>query len=192
MMSSNPDQLLKRAHKLDHEALIEIYDLYSNALFGYAYKHTGDPQVAEELTSETFFRFLGALERGGGPKEHLRAYLYRITHNLITDRFRRQPAPTLELDDDRVQDQKPGPTSIFSTKQDAEQVRQALRLITEDQRQVIILKYLEDWNSAEIAKAMNKSLGAVKALQHRGLAALQRILIDRDFPEMREEPEPEA
>ena len=192
MMSSNPEQLLKRAHLLDHNALVEIYDLYSNALFAYAYKHTGDSQVAEELTSETFFRFLGALERGGGPKEHLKAYLYRITHNLITDRFRRQPAPSLELDEDRLQDDKPGPKSIFSSKQDAEQVRLALRLITPEQRQVIVLKYLEEWSSVEIAQMMDKSLGAVKALQHRGLAALQRILIDREPLELQEDPDPEV
>ncbi len=191
-MSTNPEQLLKRARTLDHDALVKIYDLYSDALFAYAYKHIGDPQVAEELVSETFFRFLGALERGGGPKEHLKAYLYRITHNLITDRFRREPPPSLELKEDRLPDEKPGPASVFSSRQDEEQVRGALRLITAEQRQVIVLKYLEGWNSGEIAQIMKKSLGAVKALQHRGLAALQRILIDREVPEVDESPEPEV
>lgn len=182
-MSTNPEQLLKRARILDQNALVKIYDLYSDALFSYAYKHIGDPQAAEELVSETFFRFLGALERGGGPKEHLKAYLYRITHNLITDRFRRQPPPSLELDEDRLTDEKPGPASVFVSRQDADRVRQALRLITPEQRQVIVLKFLEGWSAGEIAQVMEKSLGAVKALQHRGLAALQRILIDREVSE---------
>lgn len=190
-MSTNPELLIKQARALDHKALIEIYDLYSDALFSYAFKYVGDSQTAEELVSETFFRFLGALDRGGGPKEHLKAYLYRITHNLITDRFRREPVPSLELDEERLIDEKPGPTSIFSTRQDAEKVRQALRLITAEQRQVIILKFLEGWNSQEIARIMNKSLGAVKSLQHRGLAALQRILIDQKLPEPVINPDPE-
>lgn len=190
-MSTNPEQLLKRARTLDHDALVKIYDLYSDALFAYAYKNIGDPQAAEELVSETFFRFLGALERGGGPKEHLKAYLYRITHNLITDRFRRQPPPSLELDEERLPDDKPGPTSIITSRQDADRVRQALRLITPEQRQVIVLKFLEGWSAGEIAQVMEKSLGAVKALQHRGLAALQRILIDREVSEAGESPETE-
>lgn len=191
-MSTNPEQLLKRARTLDQNALVKIYDLYSDALFAYAFKHLGDSQVAEELVSETFFRFLGALERGGGPKEHLKAYLYRITHNLITDRFRRQPPPSLELDEERLPDDKPGPASVFSSHQDADRVRQALRLITADQRQVIVLKFLEGWSAAEITQVMEKSLGAVKALQHRGLAALERILIGQEVPEPGESPESEV
>ncbi len=191
-MSTNPEQLLKRARTLDQNALVKIYDLYSDALFAYAFKHLGDSQVAEELVSETFFRFLGALERGGGPKEHLKAYLYRITHNLITDRFRRQPPPSLELDEERLPDDKPGPASVFSSHQDADRVRQALRLITPEQRQVIVLKFLEGWSGGEIAQVMEKSLGAVKALQHRGLAALERILIGQEVPEPGESPESEV
>ena len=191
-MSTNPELLLKQARSLDHKALEEIYDLYSNALFSYAYKHVGDPQTAEELVSETFFRFLGALERGGGPKEYIKAYLYRITHNLITDRFRREPVPSLELDDERLIDDKPGPTSIINSRQDAEKVRQALRLITPEQRQVIVLKFLEGWSSQDIARVMDKTLGAVKALQHRGLAALQRILIDQKLPESQVKSDPEG
>ncbi|MFV1948704.1 MAG: RNA polymerase sigma factor [Anaerolineales bacterium] len=191
-MSTNPEQLLKRARTLDQNALVEIYDLYSDPLFAYAYKHLGDFQATEELVSETFFRFLGALERGGGPKEHLKAYLYRITHNLITDRFRRQPPPSLELDEERLPDDKPGPASVFSSHQDADRVRQALRLITADQRQVIVLKFLEGWSGGEIAQVMEKSLGAVKALQHRGLAALERILIGQEVPEPGESPESEV
>ena len=69
------------------------------------------------------------------------------------------------------------------SKQDTEQVRKALRLITADQRQVIVLRFLEGWSSQEIAQTMGKSLGAIKALQHRGVAALQRILIERLPPE---------
>jgi len=190
-MPTNQEQLLKKARLLDHDALVKIYDLYSDALFAYAFKHIGDLQTAEELVSETFFRFLGALERGGGPKEHLKAYLYRITHNLITDRFRRQPPPSLELDENRLPDEKPGPSSVFVSRQDEERVRQALRLITPEQRQVIVLKFLEGWSAGEIAQTMNKTLGAVKALQHRGLAALQRILVDKEVSEPGESPEPE-
>ena len=90
-MAIEPEKLLKRARSFDQAALGEIYDQFSDALFAYAFKQVVETQVAEDLVAETFKRFLIALERGGGPKEHLRAYLYRITHNLITDLYRREP-----------------------------------------------------------------------------------------------------
>ena len=177
-MSANPDELLKRARSFDQAALGDIYDQFSDALYAYAFKQVGDSQVAEDLVAETFKRFLIALERGGGPKEHLRAYLYRITHNLITDLYRREPPPSLELDEDRLAEVNGDPSGIISDLQDAEVVRRALKLISPEQRQVIVLRFLEEWTSQEIALVMEKSLGAIKALQHRGVAALQRILIE--------------
>jgi RNA polymerase sigma-70 factor (ECF subfamily) len=177
-MNPNPDILLKKARQYDQKALIEIYDLYSDALFAYAFKHVGKSQLAEDLVAETFSRFLKALERGGGPEEHIRAYLYRITHNLITDSFRREAPPTLELDEEITPEEGTDPVSIVAEMQDADRVRNALHLITPEQRQVIVLRFLEGWSGPEIAQAMDKSLGSIKALQHRGLAALQRILLE--------------
>ena len=181
-MSNNQDRLLQQARAFDQEALAKIYDLYSDSLYAYAYKHVGMAQVAEDLVAETFRRFLSSLERGGGPQDHLRAYLYRITHNLITDLYRREPPPAQELDEDRLVEDGPGPSSVLDEQQESDRVRQALRLLTPEQRQVLSLKFLEGWSSGEIAQTMDKSLGAVKALQHRGVAALQRILVESEDP----------
>ena len=181
-MSNNPEKLLKGARAFDQESLTKIYDLFSDALFAYAYKHVGTAQVAEDLVAETFRRFLSALERGGGPENHLRAYLYRITHNLITDIYRREPPPAQELDEDRLVEDSPGPPGILAEQQESESVRRALRLLTSEQRQVLTLKFLEGWSSDEIAQSLDKSIGAVKALQHRGVAALQRILLEGEDP----------
>lgn len=181
-MSNNPEKLLQQARAFDQEALAKIYDLYSDALYAYAYKHVGTAQIAEDLVAETFRRFLSALERGGGPQDHLRAYLYRITHNLITDLYRREPPPAQELDEDRLVEDSPGPSGVLDEQQESDRVRGALRLLTPDQRQVLTLKYLEGWTLNEIAQTMDKSLGAVKALQHRGVAALQRILLEGEDP----------
>ncbi|MCJ7715777.1 MAG: RNA polymerase sigma factor, partial [Anaerolineales bacterium] len=142
----------------------------------YAFKHVGETQLAEDLVAETFKRFLLALKKGGGPKDHLRAYLYRITHNLITDIYRREPPPSLELQEDRLVQEDGEPAAIVADLQEADLVRRALRLITPEQRQVIVLRFLEGWTTMEIAQVMEKSIGAVKAQQHRGLAALKRIL----------------
>jgi RNA polymerase sigma-70 factor (ECF subfamily) len=183
MMDRNPDLLLKKARQYNQKALAVIYDRYSDALFAYAFKQVGKSQVAEDLVAETFSRFLKALERGGGPKKHLQAYLYRITHNLITDLYRREPPPPLELEEELHPEEGGDPKLILAEMEDAERVRNALRLITPEQRQVITLRFLEDWSGPEIAQAMDKSLGSIKALQHRGLAALQRILLEEDSPQ---------
>jgi RNA polymerase sigma-70 factor, ECF subfamily len=182
-MSSNRDDLLRKAREYDQDALVKIYDMLSDPLFAYAFKHVGKAQVAEDLVAETFRRFLSSLERGGGPKNHLKAYLYRILHNLITDFYRREPPPTLELEEELLEDKGPGPASLVAEEQDVQQVRRSLRLLTPDQRQVVTLKFLEGWTTQEIAHAMDKSLGAVKALQHRGVASLQRILIEHQIPD---------
>ncbi len=70
----------------------------------------------------------------------------------------------------------PGPQEQVMIEDQKEHLRAALFQLTPEQRQVIVLKYIEDWSNAEIAAALNKSIGAVKALQHRGLAALRRML----------------
>jgi RNA polymerase sigma-70 factor (ECF subfamily) len=178
MASSKPEKLLQKAQQFNQAALGQIYDLYSDPLFGYAYKHVGDAQLAEDLVAETFRRFLQALKSGGGPKQHLQAYLYRITHNLISDTFRREPPPPLELREEHQDEEGQEPSSIVSELEEAEYVRRALKRISPEQRQVIVLRFLEGWSSLEVAQAMEKSLGAVKALQHRGLASLERILLE--------------
>jgi len=177
-MSKHPKKLLQQALAFDQEALAKIYDLYSDELYAYAYKHVGTAQIAEDLVAETFSRFLTAIERGGGPEDHLRAYLYRITHNLITDLYRREPPPAQELDEERMAEDRLGPSGVLAQQQESDSVRRALRLLTPEQRQVLTLKFLEGWTSAEIAQTMEKTLGAVKALQHRGVASLQRILLE--------------
>jgi RNA polymerase sigma-70 factor (ECF subfamily) len=183
MMSKDQGKLLERARTFDQKALGEIYDLYSDALYAYAFKHVGSTQLAEDLVAEAFQRFLKALKIGGGPTDHLQAYLYRITHNLITDTFRREPPPPLKLQEDRLGEEDQEPAGIISERQEADLVRRALRLISPEQRQVIVLRFLEGWSTQEIARVMEKSIGAVKAQQHRGLAALQRILSDNQEQE---------
>ena len=183
MMLKDQGKLLEKARTFDQAALGEVYDLYSDALYAYAYKHVGDTQLAEDLVAEAFQRLLKAFKSGGGPTEHLQAYLYRITHNLITDTYRREPPPPLELQEDRLQQEGQGPAEIVSDRQEADLVRRALRLLTPEQRQVIVLRFLEGLSTREIALVMEKSIGSIKAQQHRGLAALQRSLSDHQEPE---------
>lgn len=177
-MSRSEKKLIRQAKQFDQQALAEIYDQYSDALFQYAVRRVSSAQQAEDFVSETFQRFLDALEKGGGPEEHLQAYLYRITHNLITDHYRREPPPPLQLEEDRLSHDQGQPAELLSERLQAERIRKALRLLTPGQQQVIVLKYLQGFSNQEIALTMEKSVGAVKGLAHRGLNALERILLE--------------
>ena len=81
--------LLEAARKHQREALIAIYDAFQAQIYAYAYRTLLDIDLAEDCTAATFHRFLESLEKDKGPKDHLRAYLYRIAHNWMMDHFRK-------------------------------------------------------------------------------------------------------
>ena len=95
-------ELLTQAGQFDSCALAEIYDIYSPRLYRYSMRLLGDDCAAEDCVSETFSRFLKALQAGKGPRDYLQAYLFRTAHNLVVDHYRRQ-SPTEELDEDLPQ-----------------------------------------------------------------------------------------
>ena len=178
----HPDSndLLQGAQNLDPQALTAIYDLHSPGLFRYAMRRLGDVNLSEDCLSETFSRFLLALHRGRGPRDHLQAYLYRVAHNWIVDHYRRGSVPTEELTE-RIRDAGPGTEEQAGYRLRQERLRTSLRKLTPDQQQVIALKFLEGWGNQEIAIALRKTVGSIKSLQHRALAALQRDLEEEDL-----------
>ena len=172
----NESKLLELARQFDRQALVEIYDLFSPTLYQYAVRLLNNPDLAEECVAETFSRLLTALRNSGGPQTNLRAYLYRVAHNWITDQYRKQFTQQTMDETDQLTD--PGLTTsrIVDDRLEREKVRRAIRWLTPDQRQVVSLKYFEGWSNAEIAKSINKSIGAVKSLQHRALQSLKEML----------------
>lgn len=176
MRASSDPLLLERARRFEKEALAEIFDRYNAGIFRYAMRLLGDMDLARECMAETFSRFLNALRRGAGPRDYLQAYLYRIAHNWITDYYRSKTPPSLPLDPELRSDPAEDPPRVVADEMELQQVRSALTLLTPDQRQVIMLKYLEEWENEDIARALNKPVGAIKSLQHRAIEALRRLL----------------
>jgi RNA polymerase sigma-70 factor, ECF subfamily len=170
------DELLARARRFDVQALAEIYDTYNSGLYAYGWRLLGDSGLAEECVAETFARFLDALRRGKGPRSHLQAYLYRIAHNWITDYYRRVPPPCESLEEDLLLNSSEHLEDQVAQRLRGKQIREALAGLTPNQRQVLTLIYLEGWDKKEVAAALGKPVGAVKALQHRGVGTLRRLL----------------
>jgi len=168
---------LAAARRRDRQVLAEIYDHLSPELYRYAYRLLGEAQAAEDIISETFLRFLRAIEAGGGPRDNLRAYLYRIAHNLAMDVYRRNPG---ELDDAQIEHlsapASEDPERLAEKRISQDLARRMIWRLTPDQRQVLLLKYLQGLSNDEVAAALDKPVGAVKSLQHRGLSAMRRIM----------------
>jgi len=168
--------LLERAREYDPEALGEIYDGYSEKIYHYIYRYLGEARLAEDLTAQVFLKLLEAIKASKGPRTHLSAWLYRVAHNLVVDHFRRRPREeSLPLEEELVAAPE-DVTVVVEKKLAQQQLRAAISHLTVDQQQVIVLKFVEGLSNAEVGQVLGKTEGAVKSLQHRALAALQRIM----------------
>lgn len=160
----------------DRAALIAAYDQYHLPIYGYIHRQVGDTETARDLAAETFHRLLAAVKQGHGPRDNLKAWLYQTAHHLVIDHYRRQKHRNhLPLEDDLIE-AGDDPVSSAEGHLSAEQVREALRQLTPEQRQVIVLKYLQGLSNVEVAVIVGKPVGAVKSLQHRALVALRSEL----------------
>jgi RNA polymerase sigma-70 factor (ECF subfamily) len=167
---------LQRARAFDQATLAKIYDDFHQPIYRYIYRQVSDVETARDLTSEVFHRLLKSLQKKKGPDQNLQAWLYRTAYNCVVDHYRRQQhRQHLTLNEELV-DVRDNPETAAENHISSELVRTALHHLTPDQQQVIILKFLEGFSNQETANILNKPVGAVKSLQHRALAALQRRL----------------
>ena len=169
--------LLNAARQMNQEALIKIFDLYSSALFNYALRICNDPLEADHIVGDVFAKLLEQLSAGNGPSTNLRSYLYETTYHLIVDkaRYSRRQAP-LETAEFLRRDGNP----LLSGLEDQILFEHVIRIIknqlTEDQRHVIVLRFLEGFSLRETADIIGKEVYNVKVIQNRGVAKLRKAL----------------
>lgn len=170
--------LITAAQRHDHDAFDALYNHYADALFRYLYARCYDQHLAEELLGELWVRVverIGAfkLPESGG-EIAFTGWLYRIAANLLTDHHRRK-RPSLRLSDN-WQSEQPAPLELAERAEAHSAVTLALGTLTEEQREIIHLRFFEERTSAEVAALTGRTTGAVKSLQHRALGALARAL----------------
>lgn len=167
---------IQRAKEGNSAAFAEIYEHYQPIVYRYIFYRVGDAATAEDLTAEVFVRLVENIGRFTYRGRPLLAWLYTIARNVVIDHYRRVgQSPTLPLDE-RLVATKDGPEEAFEQVLTQQRLAAAIARLTEDQRQVVLLRFVEGLDSETVARMLGRPVGAVKALQHRALAALRRIL----------------
>ena len=170
------EELIRRAQEFDQEALGWLYELFYPKVYNYAYLQLGDVQQAEDLASEVLLRVLESLKGYRFRGVPLTAWVFRIARNYLIDLHRRrQRRPQVSLYEG-IPSTEDSPQAVAERSVAQDEVRLALTGLTEEQRQVIILKFVEGMDNASVARVMGRSQGAVKSLQHRALISLRKIL----------------
>lgn len=176
--------VVERLQAGDAQAMHELYEHYADALWRYIQIRLSDAEAAHDCLQDVFFKVwksMPTFEFRSDP--HFTAWLYTIAHHLVVSHIRkrkRQPqvplTPELNVIDVRRSD-------TARTVGDRLAVQQALEELTREQQQVIRLKFFAGLSNTEIATTMQRTEGAIKALQHRALNRLQRLLsVDPSAP----------
>lgn len=176
------EELARRTAEGDLEAFEGIYRALLDPLYGYFFWNLASREEAEDFTEEVFLRCLIHIGEYDPQKAPLRAWVFRIAHNLLVDHLRRTARRKREASTaHEAAEQLPVGDSLEEEER-RRAVREALGELPSAQRQVVIMKYFSGMNNAEVAAALEKkSEGAVNALQHRALRKLGGILERRGW-----------
>jgi RNA polymerase sigma-70 factor, ECF subfamily len=168
-------RLVDRAQEGDREALEELYLLHFDRIYSYLHMSVGNRHDAEDLTTQTFLKMLESIKRFRWQAAPFSAWLFRIAHNLAMDHFRASR---------RWQPEEDVPEPAGETEPSAEVAalqsigRQSMldliEGLSQEQKQVLTLKFVFNLPNAEVATVLGKTEGAIKSLQHRALVSLQK------------------
>ena len=172
--------LVGRAKDGDGDAFALLYDRYVDQVYGFVYRRVRSPELAEDLTSDVFLRALRNLDRFTWQGVDIGAWLMTIARNRVTDHFKSARA-RLERPTDEVRDETDltGPDDPERSALDAdiaEALTVAMGELAEDHREVLELRFVQGLSVSESAAAMDRTDGAIKALQYRALRSLARVV----------------
>lgn len=170
------DRLVADAKAGDAEAFAALFDLYHVRLYRYIANRVQRPADAEDLTQAVFVKVLEALPRYEARGVPFGGWLFRLARNVVIDFLRtRREHPGLDGAIDRPSALR-GPDEEAVTRSDIEAMRAALAALTEEQREVVSLRFFAGLTTREVAIAMNRQEGTVRGLQFRAIAALRRTM----------------
>ena len=168
--------LVERAIERDTAAFADLYDRHVVRIYRQIYYLVSDPSVTEDLTAQTFLKAWEAIDRYKERGAPFVAWLLRIAHNL-TMSFLRSKRDHSELQEEFVdQKQNRNPEEALERSTEEKSVREAVLHLRDEQRQVIMLRFVEELDYREVAAVIGKSVPAVRVIQHRALGNLRKLM----------------
>jgi len=170
--SSKASEPIAALIALEPEAWHDLFEGYFRKMYNFAYVRTGDVHIAEEIASEVFAAAARGISRYSDTGAPIGAWLYRIARNITADYVdRRSKRPLISIDTVQLEAE-----SMALGIENAADLAQCIARLTREQQEVIALRFFNDCSVQEAASALGKSVGAIKLLQHRAIAALRRQL----------------
>jgi RNA polymerase sigma-70 factor, ECF subfamily len=168
-------QLVERAQQGDRAALEELYLLHFDRIYSYLHMSVGNRHDAEDLTTQTFMKMLESIKRFRWQSAPFSAWLFRIAHNLAMDHFRasRRWQPEEEVPEPLGETEPSAEAAAFQSI-GRQSMLELIENLSQEQKQVLTLKFVLNLPNAEVATILGKTEGAIKSLQHRALVSLQK------------------
>lgn len=167
-----------RAAQLDPAAFATLYRRYLDRVYGYCFYLLGDHHDAEDATERTFLSALTAIDRYRDEGATFRSWLFRIAHNQLANalraRARHREAPIEAAHEPGIAGSDPA--GLVDIADEAHRLRTAVARLSDDRRQVVVLRFVDGLSAREIGEVLGRSEGAVRVLQHRALRELAEIL----------------
>ena len=166
--------------KLDVQVIGAVYDRYFSEVYRYVHYRIGDPTLAEDIASDVFVRLLEAAQSGQPPKTNIKGWLIGTASHILTDHLRRKYRRPEEKTSASMPDLGESVASEVDRREQNRVVQNAYSLLTAEQQHVLALRFGQGYSLEETASLLNKNVNAVKALQFRALASLQRQMGEVD------------
>lgn len=173
----NPN-LIRRAQEGETVVVGALYERYQRGIYRYLYYRVGDQQTAEDLTSEVFLRMVEKLSNYNDQNLSFQAWLFQIARNLSIDHYRKMGVQqNVQLVDD-FPEQGNEPLELIAQELTIEKLRRAMVKLPENQRDVIVMRFIVGIPIGEVAETLHKTEDSIKGLQRRALLALRDILVE--------------
>jgi RNA polymerase sigma-70 factor (ECF subfamily) len=168
--------IVRRAQEYDEPAVEALYQKYYPKIYNYGFLQMGDVQAAEDLASDVMLKMIESMNKYTFRGLPFGAWVFRIARNRLIDLHRkRRRRGEVDLSA-TLSSALASPESLAERALDRGQLQIALKYLTDEQRQVIVLKFIQGFDNRSVGQIMGRSEGAIKSLQHRALGALRRLL----------------
>ena len=183
MTQPDPQEIAQRAAQRDTAAFAALYDEHLNTVYRFVFFKVGDATLAEDLTAEVFSKVWENIDRFEWRDLPFQHWLLRVARNVVVDHWRANRRFPTSLDElYEVASDGPSPEEIVALDTEVERLTGSLKRLPGDQREVLILRFIEGYSHADTAQVLGKSVVAVRQIQVRALRALRDVMREGETP----------